>query len=353
MLSLLFISCSGKKQIEINIPELKDGQVLIGYQDPSMIETYNQKEVCKGELKDGRFSINLDSLDFKGKVYECVVTIINKDKQFACQTPMPIQKDKIITLTITGVNDYMKGIAPLNVSYSGSKYAEEFSDFWDQINKSFVELFKSNDNKIYQKQVDIYKAYLKKNPQSGYAYATIISEMNMIKDDNNPIIKYCEELSAQKTDNEWLNYLSSYYKTRKLKQISGGTLVFTAQNIKGDTITERNINGKLILVDFWASWCKPCIETMPKLEALYNKYHSKGLEIISISVDTNPNDWAKYMSKHSFKWLSLLGNGKELTQRYDFQYIPHILVVDSKGKVLQSGIEADKLDAFIESYLKE
>lgn len=346
------MSCSNTKQIVISIPELYEGEVYITYQDPQMIANNDRMQIVKGNLTKGEFVANLDSIDFEGKVYECVVTIINKDKQFACQTPMPVQKGKTIKLTITSVKEYLQKTSTLKVSYSGSKYAEEFSSFWNEINQSFELLSKSNDNKIYSQQVDIYKNYLKQNPKSEYAYAMLLSEVNMLKDDNNPVVAFAQELANQKTDNPWQEYLNSYFKTKKLQQISSGTLVFKAQNLKGDTITERDLKGKLVLVDFWASWCKPCIETIPKIEVLHNKYANKGLQVVSISVDTNPNDWLKYMNKHSVPWLSLWGNGRELTERYGFQYIPHILLADSTGKVLQNGIDANELENFISNYLK-
>ncbi len=344
------MSCSDTRGVHISIPELQEGEVYITYQNPQMISTGDRRQIIKGNLTKGEFVANLDSIDFDGKIYECVVTIINKDKQFACQTPMPIQKGKTLKLTITSVEEYLKKTSALKVSYSGSKYAEDFSSFWNEINHTFELLSKNNDEKIYSQQVDIYKKYLEHNPKSEYAYAMLLSEVSMLKDDKNPVVIFAQELATQKTDIAWQEYLSSYFKTKKLQQISSGTLVFKAQNLKGDTITERDLKGKLILVDFWASWCKPCIEAIPKIEALHKKYAKKSLQIVSISVDTNPNDWLNYMNKHSMPWLSLWGNGNELTERYDFQYIPHILLADSTGKVLKNGITAQELDVFIDKY---
>ena len=209
----------------------------------------------------------------------------------------------------------------------------------------------NNDKQTYLKQVNLYKDFIKKYPESGYAYSVLIGEMQMLQEDTNPIIQYCAELADKKTDNTWQKYLAEAYKFRQMKQITASTLVFSAQDKEGNTITERDVKGKLILVDFWASWCKPCLESIPKLERIYNKYKNNGLTVVSVSLDTNPNDWIKYTKKHPFKWLSLLGNGQEITQRYDFKYIPYIIAADKDGKVIRKGIEIDGLEQFIEQYL--
>lgn len=352
LISFCVISCSSKVQIDIDIPEMSEGEVYIGYQDPQMIQTSDQEQVAKGKLTNGHITFNLDTLDFEGKIKECVVTIMNQQQQFACQMPLPIQKGKTIKLVVTGVKEYMQKISTLKVSYSGSKYAEDFNVFWNDIQNSFLDLVKTNNSPaIYQKQIDIYHNYFEKHPDSGYGYATLLSELRLIREDTNKLVAFAEQLSIKDNKNPWNEYLCLYLKDRKAKKIYSQQLVFSAQNIAGDTITERNINAQITIVDFWASWCKPCLETIPKLESLYQKYHTKGLEIVSISVDTNPNDWLKYAKAKPFKWISVWGNGKELTQRYDFQYIPYMLVVDQKGKVLLSGAEIEKLDQYIDNYL--
>ncbi|MBP3252911.1 MAG: TlpA family protein disulfide reductase [Bacteroidales bacterium] len=352
---LVFCSCGAKKGVVIEIPELEKGDVYIVYADPDMINAGTQEELAHAVIKNGRCEIKLDSSDFKGKIKECSVTIINQERQFACNLPLAVEKGKTVTLHIDGVNDYLNKKSPLKVSYSGSKYAEEFSQFWQQVNDSFMEL-SSNNNAVqtYEKQVGIYKQFIERHPETGFVYSIIIGEMTMIEDDNNPVLKYCEELSETKSDNVWLNYLIAAYKDRKVRAATASTLVFSAVDKDGNTVTDRDINkGKLVLIDFWATWCKPCREAIPHLQELYARYHSKGLEMVSISVDMNPNDWQKYIKSNPFQWTSLLGDGNELTQRYNFKYIPYVLIADKDGKILKKGIEVNKLEQFIPEYLNK
>jgi thiol-disulfide isomerase/thioredoxin len=354
LMSILFVGCSRTTSVTINIPELSNGKVYIIYANPDQINNRQPDKLAEKEFTSGKITIDFDSLQFKGKVKECTMMIINEDKQFACNLPLPLEHHKKISVTITGIEEYLSHKSNLKVSYSGTKRAEDFSDFWQNVNKTFTQMHQNQDNnKVYQQQVDLYKGYLKKYPDSGFPYSIIIGELQMIQGENNPIMQYCALLSEEKSDNVWLNYLIAAYKDKKIQAITAKTLVFSAQDINNKTYTERDIKGKLILVDFWASWCKPCREAIPKLKALYKKYHSQGLEIVSISIDTNPNDWTKFLKTNSFEWLTLLGNGQEITQRYNFQYIPYVLLADSQGNILKTNVQVEELEKFIGDYLSK
>ncbi|MBR1626405.1 MAG: TlpA family protein disulfide reductase [Bacteroidales bacterium] len=353
LLGIFFTSCSQDKRVVISIPEMSEGEIYVLYQDPDMISSRMQDEIAKTEIRNGKCEINLDTLSFEGKRKECSVTIINEDKHFEANLPLIVEKGKTIVLTIKGVSDYLDHKSILDISYSGSRFAEEFSEFWQKVNDSFMELSRNNNApETFKKQADLYKDFIKKYPESGYAYSVLISEIQMLQDNDNAVMKYCEELVNEKSNNAWHKYFTEAYKYKLAKQTVASTLVFSGQDKDGKTFTERDVKGKLILIDFWASWCKPCIEALPKLKNLHNKYKDKGLTIVSISVDMNPNDWNTFIEKNPFEWLSVLGNGQDLTQRYDFQYIPYVLIADANGKILQKGIEVDKLEGFIDKYLE-
>ncbi len=348
----LFFSCSKTTQVIIDIHEVSEGDVVVVYQDPDMIKVGDREKVVTTTLKNGKCEINLDTIQFEGKRKECSVTITNRAKNFVATLPLIVEKGKTITLRVTGVGDYLAQKNVLQLDYKGSKFAERFSKFWGDINNSFMELSRrGNDNNIFVGQVKIIKDFIKEYPDSGYPYSILMSEIQVLSDKQNPILQYCTELSNTKSNNPWQKYLVEMYKEKMVKRIAETMFVFSAQNKDGKTFTERDIKGKVILVDFWASWCKPCHEIMPKIREIYKKYKDKGLTVVSISVDTNPNDWLKYIEKNPFEWISLLGNGQEITQRYNFQYIPYIMIVNEKGKILQQGIGMENVEEVIKQYL--
>jgi thiol-disulfide isomerase/thioredoxin len=96
---------------------------------------------------------------------------------------------------------------------------------------------------------------------------------------------------------------------------------------------------KYVLIDFWASWCKPCRRSIPELKKIYSEFSSKGLQIISISIDRNKENWLKALSEENMDWPNLLGNDT-ISKQYQVRFIPKLFLVDEKGIIIET-IEDD------------
>lgn len=93
--------------------------------------------------------------------------------------------------------------------------------------------------------------------------------------------------------------------------------------------------GKYLLMDFWASWCGPCRQAVPKVKELYAQYKKKGLEVVSISIDTDKNAWRKAMSEEKMPWEQLLSPNLEITMKqFQFSGIPTLFIIDPNGKII-------------------
>jgi thiol-disulfide isomerase/thioredoxin len=101
--------------------------------------------------------------------------------------------------------------------------------------------------------------------------------------------------------------------------------------------------GKYTMIDFWASWCAPCREMIPYWKTVYQKYHDKGFQIISVSADSRYKDWVKYMDVVKMPWEQVIDDFKTKSQRlskvmnlYQIPHIPYYLLLDKNGKILAS-----------------
>lgn len=95
--------------------------------------------------------------------------------------------------------------------------------------------------------------------------------------------------------------------------------------------------GKYLLIDFWASWCGPCRQAVPKVKELYAKYKDNGLDVVSISIDDNKKAWEKAMEEEGMPWQQWLSPDKNKTmQTFLFSGIPTIYIVDKEGKIVGS-----------------
>ena len=74
------------------------------------------------------------------------------------------------------------------------------------------------------------------------------------------------------------------------------------EDLKGDTINTRKLKGKVVLIDFWATWCGPCTAEVPNLVSVYQKYHEKGFEILGISLDRSRSQLVSFLEDHKMNW---------------------------------------------------
>jgi len=129
---------------------------------------------------------------------------------------------------------------------------------------------------------------------------------------------------------------------------------FTAPNPEGKSISLKQSLGKVTLVDFWASWCKPCRAENPNVVALYAKYHSKGLNILSVSLDKEASAWKAAIAKDKLTW-NHVSNLKEFEDPIALQYginaIPSIFILDAKGVIIAKDLRGEELNAKIASLL--
>ncbi|MFC1604251.1 TlpA family protein disulfide reductase [Planctomycetota bacterium] len=112
------------------------------------------------------------------------------------------------------------------------------------------------------------------------------------------------------------------------------TLEFAS--LSGDQVNLANLKGKVVLIDFWATWCGPCRRVMPDLVETYKEYHDQGFEIIGISLDKDQSQLEKYMLDMGITWQQYydgLGWSNKMAKRFGVRGIPHIVLVDKNGAV--------------------
>ena len=124
----------------------------------------------------------------------------------------------------------------------------------------------------------------------------------------------------------------------KLKQLAGQPLAVVGRTNDGKPFTTADWKGKVVLVDFWATWCGPCRAELPRVKQMYSQYHDKGLEILGVSNDFDAGALKKYTAANAMPWPELFdaaaAAGQQwnpITQGYGIEGIPTMFLIDKKG----------------------
>ncbi|SMO83477.1 Thiol-disulfide isomerase or thioredoxin [Saccharicrinis carchari] len=123
----------------------------------------------------------------------------------------------------------------------------------------------------------------------------------------------------------------------------------------GDMVSPKDFEGKLLIIDFWASWCGPCRTEIPHLKEVYEKYRSKGVEMLSVSIDKKEKDWRKALGEENMAWAQVLAPnaGKQTMKDYQFSGIPFIIILDKQGKIVAKNLRGEKIDEKLDELLSE
>jgi thiol-disulfide isomerase/thioredoxin len=122
---------------------------------------------------------------------------------------------------------------------------------------------------------------------------------------------------------------------------------------KGDSVSLQSLRGKLVLIDFWASWCAPCVQEQPMLAAVYKKYKNrnfksgKGFEIYGVSLDNKKERWLAAIKKSKITWTQVSDlkywNSKA-AKIYGIEALPYNLLIDENGIIIAVNLHGDELE---------
>ena len=155
--------------------------------------------------------------------------------------------------------------------------------------------------------------------------------------------------------------LSGYYASAQDQGIKVGNIApeIRLPTPKGDTVALSSVHAKLILIDFWASWCAPCMEEQPELKILFAKYNAgkapdKKFEIFGVSLDSKKQAWQKAIRKYHITWTQV-GDLKfwmsPVAQAYHIDALPFNVLVDSNGVIVALNLHGEELEKFVGKYL--
>ena len=137
-------------------------------------------------------------------------------------------------------------------------------------------------------------------------------------------------------------------KMEDMQQVNIGGMApnFELTTPDGKKLSLYDLRGHIVLLDFWASWCAPCLAEVPNLKAIYEKYHGKGLNILGVSLDEKEAAWKSAIERKGLTWQhvsSLKGWKCPVAQQFKVTGIPRMYIIDAQGKIIAQDLRGEKL----------
>jgi len=213
----------------------------------------------------------------------------------------------------------------------------------------------SAETMVLLKDADGYAAsFIDKNPTSFANLAAL-----QLMSDKEASFVYFERVSdaMKKKFPDQKNLKAFYDYVDKMKRLSIGSLApeIKLNSPEGKEIALSSLRGKIVLVDFWASWCGPCRKENPNVKKIYAEFHSKGFEVFSVSLDKDKNAWVKAIADDKLTWTHVSDLGywqSSVVPLYDIKGIPMTVLLDKEGKIVAKNLRGEQLAAKVAEMLK-
>jgi peroxiredoxin len=367
----VLISCNKAGENEFfvtgTIKGIADGtSVILEVQD----ETGQLKPIDTVKLEKGKFT-------FKGNAKEPDMHLISIETvqgkiPFILENgdiEMIINKDSINITKVTGtynneeLNSYKdKGAA---IQKKMMKFQKDNTAIMQEAQQKQDTVAMNKLRKEYSKFQEEFATqsenYVNTHPKAFISALIIEGMFNQMTPDIAKITKYYNGLDKSVKDTKHgkkikknLDALSKPVAT--VAPIEIGTIApdFSAPNPDGKVVSLKESKGKVTIIDFWASWCKPCRQENPNMVALYKEFHPKGLNIVSISLDEKAEEWKKAIANDKLTWTNI-SNLKDfedpIAVQYAIKLIPSTIIIDASGKVIAKDLRGAELKAKIASLL--
>ena len=361
---VLLASCGGKDSYKIKgIAEgLENGTVLT----LSTLDYDGLTDLDSEKVKGGKFS-------FKGNTDTAQIAVITyemDDELKGCE--LFIERGKIyVRIDAEAGGQDVKG-TPNNDAfqkfYDDTKVLNDVADELED--KIRITLATQGDpTSFYAQMGDLQERFknllaqsIEENANRLYAYQQLMDNYSLYEPDE--VMAMLEKLAPTFGQDLAFNQLTAMINMQLSTSLGHPYIDFEAPILdrrygfaNKASLSQYVEKNKIVLLDFWASWCAPCINELPNLKAAYSKFKSKGFEIVSVSVDDGTEEWIQAVKDNGMNWVQLWNGNDDIANSaaamYSITAIPATFLIDADGTIIGRNLRDKELEEALEDYFSK
>lgn len=194
-------------------------------------------------------------------------------------------------------------------------------------------------------------AFIEQNPTS----LTTLGLINFVNIDEHPDVveKLVTELFKAYPDNflvkDFHKQVASRFFLKEGSEIPDISLL----DRNGKSISLSSMRGKVVLLDFWASWCGPCRAEIPNIKQAYAKYSDKGFDVYSVSIDRTKDAWLQSLDVLKMPWTNVFDASQEYAAQFGVSSIPFTILIDANGKIIAKNVRGATLEQYLSQLITQ
>lgn len=357
----LILSCSSGKNGKVTISgtlENSNGETLVLEQltfsqailkDSAKVDSKGHFEIITNLNEKGFYRLKINPQNYIILILDTVENITLKANAQNLADGYKIEGTSEDSKLLQQLNEQLKLSSIIRDSLQRVFMAKQGDPNIEQIGQQLEAEFNASINQ----QIDYIKKFIAANKYS-FASLAAIEQLNPENDLETFKILH-DGLNEKYPNSSYVQAFTSRYKELSKLAIGAEAPDIVMNTPTGEVLSLSSLKGKVVLIDFWASWCKPCRMENPNVVKLYAKYKDKGFEILGVSLDREKSAWEQAIKDDNLTWKhvsDLAFWNSSVVKQYNITGVPYTVLVDKDGKIIAKGLRGQELERKLEEIFK-